>query len=122
MTLRPVPHPSPLTPRTSSVLVWFRRDLRAYDHAALYHALRDHDRVWCGFIFDTDILQPLLDKGQGDNRRVAFIHGSLRQLDEILRARGGGLIVRHGRAVDAIPRLAADLGGTSTDQKDQIFF
>ena len=110
MTLRPVPHPSPLTPRTSSVLVWFRRDLRAYDHAALYHALRDHDRVWCGFIFDTDILQPLLDKGQGDNRRVAFIHGSLRQLDEILRARGGGLIVRHGRAVDAIPRLAADLG------------
>src|SRR5690349_4056363 len=26
---------------TSNSLVWFRRDLRAFDHAALHHALRD---------------------------------------------------------------------------------
>ena len=25
----------------SKTVVWFRRDLRAFDHAALHHALRD---------------------------------------------------------------------------------
>ena len=40
-------------------LVWFRRDLRCHDHAALYHALRNHTEVYCGFVFDTDILNAL---------------------------------------------------------------
>jgi deoxyribodipyrimidine photo-lyase len=26
----------------TSALVWFRRDLRDFDHAALYHALKQH--------------------------------------------------------------------------------
>ncbi|MCK9284909.1 MAG: DNA photolyase family protein [Rhodocyclaceae bacterium] len=94
----------------TSALVWFRRDLRAHDHAALYSALRDHQRVWCAFVFDSDILAPLLQKGLRDDRRLAFIHASLVQLDEVLRSRGGGLRVRHGRAVEEIPRLAAELG------------
>ncbi len=44
------------------------------------------------------------------DRRVAFLHASLTELDAALRAQGGGLIVRHSRAVDEIPRLAAELG------------
>ena len=40
-------------------LVWFRRDLRVHDHAALYHALRAAQQVWCVFVFDRDILDPL---------------------------------------------------------------
>ncbi|MBL8459951.1 MAG: deoxyribodipyrimidine photo-lyase, partial [Zoogloea sp.] len=40
----------------SSALVWFRRDLRDFDHAALYHALKNYQRVFCAFVFDRDIL------------------------------------------------------------------
>ncbi|MBC7500104.1 MAG: deoxyribodipyrimidine photo-lyase, partial [Herminiimonas sp.] len=32
-------------------LVWFRRDLRCFDHAALYHALKQSRTVYCAFIF-----------------------------------------------------------------------
>ncbi len=92
-----------------SALVWFRRDLRHVDHAALHHALQQARTVYCAFIFDKDILDPLLAWGRLD-RRVAFIHASLQELDTALRAQGGGLIVRHARAVDALPELAAELG------------
>ncbi|MCJ7799655.1 MAG: deoxyribodipyrimidine photo-lyase, partial [Polaromonas sp.] len=40
-------------------LMWFRRDLRAEDNAALHHALKACHRVFCVFVFDTDILAPL---------------------------------------------------------------
>ena len=43
-------------------LVWFRRDLRLYDHVALYHALKSSDQVYCSFIFDTNIIDKLEDK------------------------------------------------------------
>jgi deoxyribodipyrimidine photo-lyase len=89
-------------------LVWFRRDLRSFDHAALHHALASAKQVFCVFIFDKDILDPLLAHGSMD-RRVAFIHASLRELDEELRQHGGGLIVQHARAAEAIPALAKTL-------------
>ena len=40
-------------------LMWFRRDLRSEDNAALYHALKACRQVWCVFVFDTDILDGL---------------------------------------------------------------
>lgn len=91
----------------SSALVWFRRDLRDFDHAALYHALKHHRKVFCAFVFDTKILDAL---PQAADRRVEFIHASVVELDGALRARGGGLIVRHGPAAEVIPALAAALG------------
>ena len=87
-------------------LVWFRRDLRAFDHAALHHALTSSNSVHCVFIYDTDILACL----PRHDRRVEFIHASLAELDAELRELGGGLLVRHARAADAIPSLAAELG------------
>lgn len=89
-------------------LVWFRRDLRNYDHAALHQALASSRIVYCVFLFDKDILDPLLAWGRQD-RRVAFIRESLAELDAALKRDGGGLIVRHARAVEAIPQLAAEL-------------
>lgn len=93
--------------RFARALVWFRRDLRNTDHAALYAALRQAGQVHCAFVFDTDILADLTDPY---DRRVDFIHASLRELADALAADGGGLIVRHGRAIEEIPRLAAELG------------
>jgi deoxyribodipyrimidine photo-lyase len=89
----------------SNILVWFRRDLRAHDHAALYHALTAGTKVYCVFVYDTDILDPL----PKEDRRVQFIHASLAQLDADLQAMGGHLLVRHGRAADEVVKLAAEL-------------
>ncbi|HEY8876361.1 MAG TPA: deoxyribodipyrimidine photo-lyase [Roseateles sp.] len=95
-----------MTTRIDRALVWYRRDLRADDQAALYHALRAAKQVFCAFILDRDILDAL----PRADRRVEFILGALQVLDEDLRQRGGALIVRHGFAADEIPRLAAELG------------
>ncbi len=96
-----------------SALVWFRRDLRVDDHAALYHALRAARRVWCVFVFDTDILDPL----PRVDRRVEFIQQSIVDLDAQLQllgrshgVEGVGLLVRHGQAHEQIVRLARELG------------
>ena len=93
-------------------LMWFRRDLRAEDNAALHHALRHCRQVWCVFVFDTAILDPL----PRADRRVEFIHASVLELDgrlrELAREHGhdqGGLIVRHALAREDIPRLAQQL-------------
>src|SRR5512134_2722395 len=87
-------------------LVWFRRDLRADDHAALSYALRVARDVWCVFVFDRTILDPL----PSADRRVEFIRASLEALDAALAQRGGGLIVLCGDPVAEIPRLARELG------------
>lgn len=94
-------------PDASSALVWFRRDLRADDHVPLAAALARHQRVYCAFVFDRDILDGLTERR---DRRVEFILGSLRELAAVFQARGGDLIVRHGRASDEIPALARQLG------------
>lgn len=93
-------------------LVWMRRDLRVDDHAALYHALRAANEVWCLFVFDRGILDEL----PRVDRRVEFIRDSLVGLDAELRALGAshgiagcGLIVRHGPAVDEVAAVAAAL-------------
>lgn len=94
------------TQQYAKSLVWFRRDLRDFDHAALYHALKSSSQVYCAFIFDTAILDKLYDK---TDRRVEFIWESIRELKNSLVAQGGDLIVRHGLAQDEIVRIAQDL-------------
>jgi deoxyribodipyrimidine photo-lyase len=93
-----------------SALVWFRRDLRVADNAALFQALRAARRVFCVFVFDTAILDPLHPAGPAADRRVEFIHRSVSELAQRLAEAGGALTVLHGAAVEQIPRLAAELG------------
>lgn len=88
-------------------LVWFRRDLRDYDHAALYHALKNSTQVYCVFVFDTDILNALKDKA---DRRVEFIWESVKELKTALQAKRGDLMVLHGNAREEVPALALQLG------------
>ncbi len=90
-----------------AALVWFRRDLRTDDHAALYHACKAARGVWCAFVFDTDILDPL----PRADRRVEFIRDALIDLNHRLREwqSHGGLLVRHGSALEELPRLAKAL-------------
>ncbi len=92
-------------PDDQAALVWIRRDLRIDDHAALYHALKHHTRVYVAFIFDRDILDAL----PRQDRRIEFIRESLVELDDLLQVQGSGLIVRHGWPREEIPTLAKAL-------------
>jgi deoxyribodipyrimidine photo-lyase len=94
-------------------LVWLRRDLRADDNAALYHALCAAKQVWVAFIFDRAILDAL----PRADRRVEFIRESLVGLEAQLRemaeragVSGVAVLVRHGTSADELPRLAQSLG------------
>jgi deoxyribodipyrimidine photo-lyase len=61
--------------------MWFRRDLRLNDNAALYYALKDENPVIPIFIFDKNILDDLEDK---KDRRVEFIREALLAMQEEL--------------------------------------
>ena len=99
-----------------SGLVWFRRDLRAFDQAALYYALRNCRKVYCAFVLDTAILDAL----PRQDRRVEFILLALQDLERALQGlrashpgagqAGPVLMVRHGVAEHVLPRLAHQLG------------
>ena len=93
-------------------LMWFRRDLRVDDNAALFHALKSCEQVFCVFIFDRAILDGL----PRADRRVEFIRESLvdlnRQLAHASRKEASlpsGLLVRHGNVPDLLPALTARL-------------
>jgi deoxyribodipyrimidine photo-lyase len=104
-----MPNSTRHTPTITNGLMWFRRDLRAFDNAALFHALKSCAHVHCVFVFDKAILD-LLPR---QDRRVEFIRESLVALDAELHAvagqAGAGLIVCHAVAAEEIPRLAKEL-------------
>ena len=85
---------------------WIRRDHRLTDNQALAAALKRADQVIPAFILDP----VLLNAPDAGEKRVAFMFGSLRQLDASLRARGSGLIVRHGDPVQELQALVDEAG------------
>jgi deoxyribodipyrimidine photo-lyase len=103
---------APVEKTLDTALVWLRRDLRVTDNTALYHALRSARQVWCAFVFDRAILDPL----PRADRRVEFILQCVAALDADLGALGSAhstpgvrLLVRHGQGADEIVALAAEL-------------
>lgn len=74
-------------------IMWFRRDLRLNDNAALYHALKEGLPVVPVFIFDKNILDDLEDK---KDRRVEFIHVSLTNIQKQLISLESSLEVFYG--------------------------
>lgn len=83
-------------------IFWFRRDLRLYDNAGLYHALRGDHPVLPVFIFDRNILDELEDR---TDRRVEFIHLALQEIQQQLVKLGSSLDVRYGKPVDIYKEL-----------------
>jgi deoxyribodipyrimidine photo-lyase len=81
-------------------IVWFRRDLRIFDHAPLHRAAM-RGAVIPVFIFD----RALLNHPETGVARVAFMINALHALDNDLRDRGGRLIVRQGNPVEVLPAL-----------------
>lgn len=95
--------------KSGAAVVWFRRDLRMDDHAALYHALQASPAVYAVFVFDTEILQTL----PRQDKRVNFIWQSCVQLHAALAARGGKLHVRVGNPITEIPTFVQRVGASA---------
>ncbi|MEO6330641.1 MAG: deoxyribodipyrimidine photo-lyase [Ginsengibacter sp.] len=74
-------------------IFWFRRDLRLFDNAGLYHALKQNIPIVPIFIFDKNILDKLEDKS---DRRLTFIHSVITELQNELTKAGSSLEVYYG--------------------------
>lgn len=72
---------------------WFRRDLRLFDNAGLYHALKNSEEVTPIFIFDKHILDKLEDK---EDSRVEYIHNTIMEMKQVLQSKGSDLRVFYG--------------------------
>ena len=86
-------------------LFWFRRDLRLHDNAGLFAALQSGTPVQPIFIFDTEILDELVDRADA---RVQFIHQSLQQIQEVLTELDATLDVRIGKPIEVFEQLVQE--------------
>ncbi|MEM8585195.1 MAG: deoxyribodipyrimidine photo-lyase [Bacteroidota bacterium] len=83
-------------------IFWHRRDLRAFDNAGLYEALKAGEPVQPIFIFDREILDKLEDK---DDARVSFLHQSVNELNEAYQEHGSALRVYYGKPKELWPQI-----------------
>lgn len=83
-------------------ILWFRRDLRLSDQAALYHALKSDRPVVPIFIFDRHILDKLENRR---DRRISFIHQALEAMQQQLVMMGSTLEVYDGYPVEVFDKL-----------------
>ncbi len=89
--------------KSSVNIFWFRRDLRLNDNAGLYHALKAGLPVVPIFIFDKAILDKLEYK---EDRRVAFIHAAIEEMQDQLKKIGSTLHVFYGLPADVFKEIA----------------
>lgn len=133
--------------KTKVNIMWFRRDLRVTDNAALYHALRSGLPVVPVFIFDTNILSQL----ERNDRRVTFIYDALAEMQRELAKAGSSIDIYHNTPIGAfteilreydvnavytnidyepyaserdlaVEKLLAAIGATLNSYKDQVIF
>ncbi len=92
----------------STALVWFRRDLRLADNAALSAAVAHAERVVAVYVHSTE------DDGEWRAGAASrwWLHHSLLRLDEALQQAGLALTVRRGSPVQQLSALAEETGAT----------
>lgn len=83
-------------------MCWFRRDLRLNDNTALFHALRSGYPVLPVFIFDPEILENLSDRA---DKRVSFIHKTLRELNGRVALSGSSFYILHDTITSAFTTI-----------------
>ncbi|HLP13971.1 MAG TPA: deoxyribodipyrimidine photo-lyase [Flavobacteriales bacterium] len=90
---------------TSISIFWHRRDLRNFDNAGLYHALKENKNVLPLFIFDSTILDELEDK---TDARVNFIYNEIERLKTAYEKQGSSLLVKFGKPLDVWKLLISE--------------
>jgi deoxyribodipyrimidine photo-lyase len=95
---------------------WIRRDLRLDDNVALRAALGDAERVVPLFILDPS----LIGSRYVGEKRLSFLYGGLRALEESLIARGSRLIVREGEPERVLGRVLEETGAESIFVEEDV--
>ncbi len=95
----------------------FTRDLRVHDNPALTSAIARSEFVLPLFVLDDELLRSAV---AAPPQRLAFLAGSLADLDSSLRSRGGGLVVRRGAWTDEVMRAALSVDATDIYVSDDI--
>ncbi len=90
---------------TAPTILWFRRDLRLADQAALIAAAGEGPVIP---VYVLDDETPRQRRMGGASRW--WLHHSLAALDAALQARGSRLILRCGKSDEVIAALAAEMG------------
>ena len=90
-------------------IIWFRRDLRLADQAALLAAVKSGEAVIPVFILDDET--PKHRRMGGASRW--WLHHSLSSLDADLQKLGSRLILRRGNVCEVLPALVAETGATA---------
>lgn len=88
-----------------TTLVWFRYDLRAFDHTALQEAVRLGLPVVGMYVFEPEGA-PV---SEGRRRRRVFVHQCLSELQSRLAEKGVPLFVAIGSAEREVPAFAKDV-------------
>ena len=95
----------------TTLIHWFRNDLRLADNPALSHAARQAERVLPVYVHSPadDALTPWGFPRRGAHRR-RFLRAALDALHARLVEEGSGLLEIHGRPSDCLPALAVQVG------------
>ncbi|MFN3403617.1 MAG: cryptochrome/photolyase family protein [Cytophagaceae bacterium] len=101
-------------PNESYVIFWFRRDLRIDDNHGLFKALDSGFKVLPIFIFDSNILKEL----SKDDKRVNFIHKTLKSIHDDLNKNKKGIKFYIGKPEKIFTKLSTDpnLKGVFTNE------
>jgi deoxyribodipyrimidine photo-lyase len=83
-------------------IFWFRRDMRLNDNVGLHFCLKSELPTLCVFIFDKKILESL----PKDDKRVSFIHDTLKNLKKSIQLLGSDLLILHETSEDAFKQIS----------------
>lgn len=86
----------------STIIIWFRNDLRTNDHPALASAIKDADQVIPLFILN----QHLLKGKSSSSNRNHYLLEALRDLKKSLKTIHGDLVVRNGDTITELSKLS----------------
>lgn len=98
-----------MSDKKSTIIVWYRNDLRIHDHPALAHASQDAEHVVPVFIFDTAIY----NGDHGSSNRNRFLLECLEDLKSSFKKMDANLVIREGNAVDELAKLAKESGASA---------
>ena len=87
------------------IIVWFKRDLRVFDHAPLVNAVNDADFVLPLFVVEPDYWQ----LPTSSRRHWCFVNDCLHELDASLTSLGQRLILRIGEMTKVLDELSRHL-------------
>jgi len=86
-------------------VVWFKRDLRVFDHLPLLQA-SGHTAVLPLYVYEPDIIRA----PDFSTQHLGFINECLVELDQALSGRGSPLQIVHGEITQVLKRILEEFG------------